>query len=331
MADSLEHILACQVCLEDFEETADHVPRLMPCSHTLCERCLKQLIKPSNQGDKIECSECRKTHAVVDGVKTFPQNKYILTNIRRKNQTGNDFENDKSEDEIAKCPEHGKDIILYCKRLDCQKPICLACITKYHRAHDVVDIDEVKKEVKEILSSKIKLAKEDLQRKRNKISSAHTQTKSKTEICISSLKAKKEEILKQVSQRFDDMIAEAELLKCSILVENSKEMKVVDEVEEILDNIGIEQNEDNEAVGYEELTRNLDIINDITRRVAIGLSGTKKYPFLEYNENKSRNPDGDQLFGVLTAKEDTVELGPNGNMSVLAHMRVYNQHDSDIP
>ena len=315
MADSLEHILACQVCLEDFEETGDHVPRIMPCSHTLCERCLKQLIKPSNQGDKIDCPECRKTHAVVDGVKTFPQNKYILTNIRRKHYTKNDFDNDNYEDEIKKCPEHGKDIILYCKRLNCQKPICQVCMTKYHRGHDVVDIDEVKKEMKEILLSKIKLAKEDLQKKRSKISSAHTKTKSKTEICISSLKAKKEEILTQVSQRFDDMIAQAELLKLSIQVENSKEFKTVDEVEELLDNIGIEQNVDNEAVGYEELTRNIDTVNEITGRVAIGLSGTKKYPFLEYNENKSRNPDGDQLFGVLTAKEDTVELGPTGNKS----------------
>ena len=320
MSDSLDFLLACQVCLENFKDTGDQVPRLMPCSHTLCERCLKQLIKPSNKGDKIECPECRKTHAVVDGVKTFPQNKYILTNIRRKHHTKNDFDNDNYEDEIPKCPEHGKDIILYCKRLNCQKPICQVCITKYHRGHDVVDIDEVKKEMKEILLSKIKLAKEDIERKRNKISSAHTETKSKTKICISSLKAKKEEILKQERQRFDDMIGKAELHKRSILVENSKELKVVDEVEELLDNIGIEQNADNETVGFEELRRNLDTVNEITGRVATGLSGTKKYPLLEYNDNKSGNPvDRDQLYGGLTAKEDTVELGPTGNKSQGSH------------
>ena len=238
MADSLDFLLACQVCLEDFEEKGDHVPRIMPCSHTLCgERCLKQLIKPTNQGDNIECPECRKTHAVVDGVKTFPQNKYILTNIRRKHNTRNDFDDNDSEKKIAKCPEHGKDIILYCKRLDCQKSICQVCITKYHRGHDVVDIDEVKKEVKEILLSNIKLAKEDLQRKRNKISAANIETKSKTEICISSLKAKREEILTQVSQRFDDMIVKVELNKFKTHVLNSKDLKTVDKLEELLDNI----------------------------------------------------------------------------------------------
>ena len=238
MADSLDFLLACQVCLEDFEEKGDHVPRIMPCSHTLCGKCLRQLIKPTAyRGEKIECPECRKTHAVVEGVKTFPQNKYILTNIRRKHNTRNDFDDNDSEKKIAKCPEHGKDIILYCKRLDCQKSICQVCITKYHRGHDVVDIDEVKKEVKEILLSNIKLAKEDLQRKRNKISAANIETKSKTEICISSLKAKKEEILTQVSQRFDDMIGRVELNQFKTHVLNSKDLKTVEKLQELLDDI----------------------------------------------------------------------------------------------
>ena len=43
MTDSLEYILTCQICLEDFEETGDHVPRILPCSHSLCEKCLKEL------------------------------------------------------------------------------------------------------------------------------------------------------------------------------------------------------------------------------------------------------------------------------------------------
>ena len=78
MSESLEYILACQICLEDFEETGDHVPRILPCTHSLCEKCLKHLV----QGDIVECPECRKKHTVADNeVKTFPQNKYILANV----------------------------------------------------------------------------------------------------------------------------------------------------------------------------------------------------------------------------------------------------------
>ena len=30
---SLEEILSCQVCYEEFEEDGDRVPRILPCSH----------------------------------------------------------------------------------------------------------------------------------------------------------------------------------------------------------------------------------------------------------------------------------------------------------
>ena len=35
--DSLEHLLSCQVCFHEFREDGEHIPRLLPCTHTLCE------------------------------------------------------------------------------------------------------------------------------------------------------------------------------------------------------------------------------------------------------------------------------------------------------
>ena len=306
MSDSLDFLLACQICLEDFEETGDHVPRILPCSHTLCEKCLKQLIKPSNQGDKIECPECRKKHAVVGGVKTFPQNKYILTNIRRKYRTGNGKN-------IEKCPEHGKDFILFCKRPDCQKPICQACISKYHRGHDVVDIDEVKKEMKGIIQSKIRLAKEDLQRKRSKISSVKIETENKSETCISELTAQKDEILKQVSQQFDRMINKAKIQKLLTDTKTSRELQTIDKLKVHLDNITIEH-EDSETIIHEGLARNLETVNEITERVATDLPRSEKYHFSQFMKKKSGNPiHMEQLCGCIEVKDNSVDFGPTGN------------------
>ena len=47
--DSLQLMLSCVVCLEEIEDSGGH----MPCTHTLCEACVKQLI--CNQ--KLECPE----------------------------------------------------------------------------------------------------------------------------------------------------------------------------------------------------------------------------------------------------------------------------------
>ena len=81
MADSLQFLLSCQICLEDFQEDGDLIPRILPRSHTLCERCLIQLL---GGGGSFKCPECRAQHAAPSKEKTFPQNKYLLTVIKRR-------------------------------------------------------------------------------------------------------------------------------------------------------------------------------------------------------------------------------------------------------
>ena len=111
--DSLDYLLSCQVCFEDFEENGNHVPRILPCSHTLCHECIGQMIRQN----RIECPFCRKKHeAMEDYKKSFPQNKYILINIKRKCA--------KKQDEVSTtgtCEEHGKDLILFCKKTRMQQ------------------------------------------------------------------------------------------------------------------------------------------------------------------------------------------------------------------
>ena len=71
----------CSVCFEVYAETGSHIPRLLPCTHTVCEMCIRQLIQGK---EALNCPECRVRHPAHNGVKTFPQNKYILTHIKRQ-------------------------------------------------------------------------------------------------------------------------------------------------------------------------------------------------------------------------------------------------------
>ena len=132
--DSLENMLSCQVCFEDFEVDGDRVPRILPCSHTLCESCINQLI----QNKKLECPECRTTHKAGNqqNHKRFPQNKYLLVHIRRK----------KESDGNEKCKEHGKELTVYCLKQSCRKPICISCLKTNHKGHDWTEIEEHQKE-----------------------------------------------------------------------------------------------------------------------------------------------------------------------------------------
>lgn len=136
-SETLMYILACQICLEDFEETGDHIPRILPCSHTACHKCIGQLI----QNKSLTCPECRVKH-VAENEKCFPQNKYILANVRWKTNTLEEY----TEIE-QKCEEHRKELGLYCRNAKCQKTICSLCMLKSHRLHNVVEIQEQGREV----------------------------------------------------------------------------------------------------------------------------------------------------------------------------------------
>ena len=79
MNEDLEDITECSVCFEAYGEDGDRVPRLLPCTHTFCEKCVRGLLKETS----LRCPECRMVHPAPNEILTFPQNKYILIHIRK--------------------------------------------------------------------------------------------------------------------------------------------------------------------------------------------------------------------------------------------------------
>ena len=44
------------------------------------------------------------------------------------------------------CPEHDKELVLFCEEEGCKKLICVSCLTKEYRNDYVVEVEEKKKE-----------------------------------------------------------------------------------------------------------------------------------------------------------------------------------------
>ena len=184
--DSLEGILNCPVCFEDYGINDDDVvPRLLPCSHTLCGKCTQGLI----QKDSLQCPECRKCHHAEDGSRSFPQNKYILSTMRRQTSLTKD-KPDATEQKLEKCSVHGRELGLYCAETTCQNEICSLCLTTSHRGHDVVDLMQLKKEKYESLVANVNWLKEGLNRSRDKLVSSKEEIEEKMQICLQMIKKK---------------------------------------------------------------------------------------------------------------------------------------------
>ncbi|XP_050419120.1 tripartite motif-containing protein 59-like [Patella vulgata] len=118
----------CSICLEDFTK-----PKLLPCGHTFCEKCLGDHIKAQTQLNKFNCSMCRSEIQVPEGgASAFPGNFYLESEGRNKK----DF-----------CFKHKtKEVQVYCQ--DCNEPCCAMCVIGDHKNHTVADLEEVENELK---------------------------------------------------------------------------------------------------------------------------------------------------------------------------------------
>ena len=121
----------CPVCQEPFS-TEDHIPRLLTCTHTTCEKCLNELVREKS----VVCPQCNKKLGAKKGVESFHKNRYIMKNLeadRAPLESGNEF------DVFETCPKHGRKLNIYCRSKECEQDICQVCLIEQHNGHELVD------------------------------------------------------------------------------------------------------------------------------------------------------------------------------------------------
>ena len=70
----------CPVCYETYQNEGGQCPKLLPCSHTVCLSCLRQLA--GNGYSQVKCPECRAACPLPQGGPSdVPNNRYLLENI----------------------------------------------------------------------------------------------------------------------------------------------------------------------------------------------------------------------------------------------------------
>ena len=162
MDKEVDEFTSCPVCFEDYEESGDHVPRLLPCSHTLCDKCVCEIM----DGNKITCPQDRQTYKKDSETRNFPQNNYILKLIRNAKDKG-----------YKKCADHGREINLFCKNKTCQQDLCSLCLTENHKMHDVVDLLSIKEAKLVEITKEIEKEKENLKNYGDQIKRVHEELK----------------------------------------------------------------------------------------------------------------------------------------------------------
>ena len=127
----VEKDITCTICLETAQ-----VPRVLPCTHVFCERCLQKIldgdeaIAPGN----LTCPNCRAEHVVpVEGVDGFPTvicESIALVSINES----------ASETHLCGACKEGGEAVGYCS--NCKAYVCESCVS-VHKQLVVYDSHEV--------------------------------------------------------------------------------------------------------------------------------------------------------------------------------------------
>ena len=279
--DSLMDTLTCPVCFEEFEENGDHVPRLLPCTHTLCHTCIGQWI----QDKRLECPTCRMKHEATNEEMSFPQNKYILTMMRRRTEAGTDSKI---------CLEHDKDEILFCRETGCQKSICISCLSTTHLGHKVVALEEETKEILIKMLDEVEVTRSSLTTMTTKVTDASAKAVSKTKSSLEQLKQKKEEVVR----KFDKMIQEAEDHMKELNVTSPAELSIITENLKLLNEI--KKTCADEENTYADVSGKLETVESVKHNAAQLLSKVGKYEYAKYIANQ------DIYIGEMTMEQRAV-------------------------
>ncbi|XP_010726206.1 tripartite motif-containing protein 2-like, partial [Meleagris gallopavo] len=69
-----KQFLVCSICLDRYRN-----PKVLPCLHTFCERCLQNYIPP--QSLTLSCPVCRQTSILPERGVAALQNNFFITNL----------------------------------------------------------------------------------------------------------------------------------------------------------------------------------------------------------------------------------------------------------
>ncbi|CCD61638.1 E3 ubiquitin-protein ligase trim-21 [Caenorhabditis elegans] len=208
----------CEICDDDFssEEDGDHNPRNLKCSHTLCEGCIKKLLK----NGRVVCPFCREpTEVPVYNIKSLHKNFSLIQMIKIVTKT---TEVEKNWDNFPpKCVEHPYNVAEFaCIESNCSSKNKLMCQTceefGAHKGHAkellITKTDKFRKKL-EFWINQLKLNIQNCTVKKNELEEAVVKSEQLLNIKVKKIKNHFDKIRQSVDKKekgiIDETTAEA--------------------------------------------------------------------------------------------------------------------------
>ena len=143
-AKQLDEITECSICTEVYTD-----PRVLPCVHTYCLKCIREWSRDKQSGDKLACPLCRKEFTLSsNGVDDLPKNFFVTNLLQMKELSSGEgktgpCEACRGDEESEVGPQNVSAV--YC--IECQMKLCRSCerghkAIKLTSSHKLVEIGD---------------------------------------------------------------------------------------------------------------------------------------------------------------------------------------------
>ncbi|XP_026154423.1 tripartite motif-containing protein 3-like isoform X2 [Mastacembelus armatus] len=195
-----KQFLVCSICLDRY-----HNPKVLPCLHTFCEKCLQNYIPP--QSLTLSCPVCRQTSILPEKGVAALQNNFFITNLMEVLQRDPECSRPEACNVLESasaatpcpplsCPNHeGKVMEFYCE--SCETAMCLECTEGEHREHVTVPLRDVLEQHKSALKNQLDTVRNRLPQLTAAIELVNEISKQLTE--------RKNEAVTEISNTFDEL------------------------------------------------------------------------------------------------------------------------------
>ncbi|XP_068570803.1 tripartite motif-containing protein 3-like isoform X2 [Cebidichthys violaceus] len=209
-----KQFLVCSICLDHY-----HNPKVLPCLHTFCEKCLQNYIPP--QSLTLSCPVCRQTSILPEKGVAALQNNFFITNLMEVLQRDPECSRPEacnvlesasaaSACQPLSCPNHeGKVMEFYCE--SCETAMCLECTEGEHREHVTVPLRDVLEQHKSALKNQLDAVRNRLPQLTAAIELVNEISKQLTE--------RKNEAVTEISNTFDELEKALHQRKTALITE----------------------------------------------------------------------------------------------------------------
>ncbi|XP_053710995.1 tripartite motif-containing protein 2 isoform X1 [Synchiropus splendidus] len=159
-----KQFLICSICLDRYQN-----PKVLPCLHTFCERCLQNYIPAHSL--TLSCPVCRQTSILPEKGVAALQNNFFITNLMDVLQRAPSSCSQEAAalsnittvtaGQLLSCPNHGGNVMeFYCP--PCETAMCQECTSGEHCKHPTVPLKDVVEQHKASLQDQLAAVKKRL-------------------------------------------------------------------------------------------------------------------------------------------------------------------------